>query len=453
MIQEFNTALRWIGVAAVVLSGVAAPAFAKDFEITVWSGGTSDPEHYRIDNIKLAAEQLQREAQAEGKVLKIKIEGRVFNDWDSFKQAFTLAAQSKTGPNIVVTGHEDIAAWSQAGLLRPAEDLVDFDSWPINAIFPNLMNSAKFNGVTYGIPQDAEARPLFAWIPHLKAIGWSEADIASLPDRIAKGDYTLYDMLADAKKMQDKGLVAPGYGFYPRNVNGPDFWQFYVAFGGQMTDAQSGKLVFDRAAMTKFYKFFADAVAMGVTKKNHIGLPIDQWYGEVASGKAGFWHGGTWHYARYTGKEGLKDFFGTVQFGLIPAGEKGGKPTTLTHPLVYLVTKQGNDDDANIAAQLVTVASEPRFNLLHAIASAHLAISKAETQIPLYADNRWAAEATKRLLPFATTMPNDAKFGTYWDIMWNGLLAAWTGDKTPDAAARGAADEAKSRLGDAIIIR
>ena len=199
-------------------------------------------------------------------------------------------------------------------------------------------------------------------------------------------------------------------------MNGPDFWQFYVAFGGQMFDPKSAKLVFDQAAMTKFYKFFADAVAMGVTKKNHIGLPIDQWYAEVASGKAGFWHGGTWHYARYTGKEGLKDFFGTVQFALIPAGEKGGKPTTLTHPLVYLITKQGSDDDANIPMrQLVTIASEPRINVLHAVSSAHLAISKAETQIPLYADNRWAAEATKRLLPSAyrcPTTPTSAPIGT-----------------------------------------
>jgi inositol-phosphate transport system substrate-binding protein len=50
-------------------------------------------------------------------------------------------------------------------------------------------------------------------------------------------------------------------------------------------------------------------------------------------------------------------------------------------------------------------------------------------------------------------MPNDAKLGTYWDIMWNGLLAAWTGDKSPEAAARDAATEAKSRLGDAIVVR
>ena len=60
---------------------------------------------------------------------------------------------------------------------------------------------------------------------------------------------------------------------------------------------------------------------MGVTRKNHIGTPWDQWYSEVASGKAGLWHGGTWHYARYTGKEGLKGFFDKIMFSLIPAGD------------------------------------------------------------------------------------------------------------------------------------
>ena len=37
----------------------------------------------------------------------------------------------------------------------------------------------------------------------------------------------------------------------------------------------------------------------------------------------------------------------------IPAGEKSGKPNTLTHPLVYLLTKQADEDDADIAAQLI----------------------------------------------------------------------------------------------------
>ncbi|MBB5752258.1 ABC transporter substrate-binding protein [Prosthecomicrobium pneumaticum] len=444
-----------LAAAALVAALGAAPvAFAKDVTVSVWAGGTSEPDHYRIDAIKIAAEQLEREAQIDGEDLKITVEGRAFNGWDEFKQAFTLAAQSGTGPNILVTGHEDIATWSQSGLIRPIENYVDFDAWPLSDLYPNLVDIASLNGTIYGVPQDAESRPFFAWIPHLKQIGWSEAQIASLPERVANGEYTLYDMLADAKKMQDAGVVEPGYGFYPRNSNGPDYWQFYTSFGGEIADPETGKLVFDRAAMQRTYKFFADAVAMGVTKKNHIGMPGDQWWHEVATGKAGFWHGGTWHFARYTGKEGNKDFFGTTQFSLIPAGDKGiGRANTLTHPLVYLVTAKGDEAEATIAARLIAIASEPRINVLHAISSAHLAISQAETTIPLYSENRWAAEATERLLATATAMPNHSQFSPYWDIYWKGLLATWTGEKTPDQAVAEAEAAVKEQLGDAIIIR
>ena len=45
-------------------------------------------------------------------------------------------------------------------------------------------------------------------------------------------------------------------------------------------------------------------------------------------------------------------------FTLIPAGE-GGKANTLTHPLVYLLTAGHDKEDTDIAAQLITIASDP----------------------------------------------------------------------------------------------
>ena len=83
------------------------------------------------------------------------------------------------------------------------------EAWPVNDIFPNLIEIASYEGAVYGLPQDAESRPFFAWIPHMKAIGYSDAELAALPERVASGDYTLYDVLEDAKKMQDKGVVQP----------------------------------------------------------------------------------------------------------------------------------------------------------------------------------------------------------------------------------------------------
>ena len=439
--------------AAAMLALSTCAVWADDVTITVWAGGTGPSDVYRLDAIEIAAGLLTREAAIQGKTLNVKVEKKAYPGWDDFKQAVTLSAEAGNAPDIVATGHEDIAPWAQSGLIVPIENFIDLDSWPVNDIYDNLLRIASYGGVVYGLPQDAESRPFFFWRPHMKAIGYSDADLDALPAKIAAGTYTLANVLDDAKKMQDEGVVKPGYGFYPRPNNGPDYWQFYRSFGGEMDDPKSGKLVFDKAAMARFYQFFVDAVSAGVTRKNYIGTPVDQWFTEVATGKAGIWHGGTWNYARYVGQEGLKNFFETVQFSLIPVGDKSGKANTLTHPIVYLLTKHDDKNKLAIAARLIEIASEPRINALHAIKSAHLAISKQESNIPFYSNDRWAREATRRLLPFANSMPNNSSFGVYWDVMWKGLEAAWTGQKSLQQAISDDETTLKSSLGDKIIIR
>jgi len=445
-----STLLRVAALASLTMTGAVAGAQARDVAISVWAGGTGPNDTYRVDAIDIAADLLERQAAIAGDKLNITVTKKVYNGWDDFKPAVTLAAQAGAAPNIIVTGHEDIAPWSQAGLIVPIENYVDLDAWPLSDVYPNLIQIASYGGVVYGIPQDAESRPFFFWKPYMKEIGYSDDDIAALPEKVKNGEYPLQNVLDDAKKMQDKGLVKPGYGFYPRASNGPDFWMFYTSMGGTMEE--NGKLVFDKAAMQKVYQFFADAVKMGVTKKNHIGLPGDQWWHEVSTGQAGIWDAGTWHYARMVNQEGLKDFFGNIAFTLAPAGA-GGKANTLTHPLVYVLGAGHSDEDTQVAAQLVTIATDPRINALHAIKSSHLGVDQSESQIPFYAADRWASEATAALLPYADAMPNNANFGKYWDIMWKNLEASWTGTKTPEQAANDAESDLKSTLGDAIIIR
>lgn len=432
-------------------AALVAPAVAKDVTISVWAGGTGPNDVYRVDAMDIAADMLEREAAIRGEELNITIEKTTYPGWPDFKQALTLAAEAGTAPNIVVSGHEDIAPWASSGLIVPVEDYLDLDAWPLNQIYPNLMDIASYSGTVYGIPQDAESRPFFFWRPSMLAIGYTDADLDALPQKVQDGTYTLANVLEDAKKMQDAGVVQPGYGFYPRPSNGPDYWQFYTSFGGTLEE--DGKLVLDKAAMTKFYQFFVDAVAAGVTKKNHIGMDDATWWADIGAGKAGLWHGGTWHYARYVNQEGMQDFFGNVQFSLIPAGDAEGKANTLTHPLVYLLTANKDEELVQIAADLIRIASEPQINVLHAIKSAHLGISAEETELALYSDNRWASEASERLLPHATAMPNNANFGVYWDAMWAGLQSSWTGTKTVDQSIADLETTLKSGLGDAIVIR
>ena len=245
-----------VTLAAVLLASTTVFASAKDVTISVWAGGAGPNDNYRVDAIEIAADQLEREAALRGEELNIIVQKTSYSGWEEFKQALTLAAEAKKAPNIVATGHEDIGPWAQAGLIVPVEDYLDLDSWPLSDIYPNLMEIASFNGAVYGLPQDAESRPFFFWKPYMKAIGYSDADIEALPAKVEKGEYTLKNVLEDAKKMQDAGLVQPGYGFYPRTSNGPDYWQFYTSFGGVMEE--EGKLVFDKAAMRRTYQYFAD---------------------------------------------------------------------------------------------------------------------------------------------------------------------------------------------------
>ena len=118
-----QTMQRLIGIATVAAGLAAAPSFAAEYAISVWAGGSNINDIYRVDAIEMAADILTREAAIRGKDIKITVDKKTYSGWADFKQAVTLAAESANAPHIVVTGHEDIAPWAQAGIIRKIEDL------------------------------------------------------------------------------------------------------------------------------------------------------------------------------------------------------------------------------------------------------------------------------------------------------------------------------------------
>ncbi len=435
-----------------------AISYAQETEtitFTVRTRAKPPMENWRGDNFLLAAEELNADLKAAGDPRRVEIELIQDNmDWGPYLSEFVLSYGAGEAPDIWLTGHEYIGAQAEAGrIIALGEMLKEFPTF--NLVIDGLWDSTSYKGEIWGIPQDAEARPLYFNKALLKKLGWSNAEIAALPEKIEKGEFTLYDMLETAKQAVAMGVVEMGNGFWTRPKNGPDFTAFYYAFGGETIDSFTGKLVFDRATGLKYYKFFYDA-AQSYGSMGCLGLDWSgAWHPGVSGSKVLFWIGGTWQWAEWAEKF-LKEQGGEAYMwenfgiGLIPAAEKGGKPNTLTHPLAYLINSQSKYPD--LALALIAKVTNYGPNTRHAIASTHLGILENQTEYKFYKGSRLLSE-TLYMLDYTTFLPNNPYWGPYSTITYEALAATVGGDFTPDEAVDFVVDGLQRELGDKVIIR
>jgi inositol-phosphate transport system substrate-binding protein len=441
-----------------------APGQVQIVTITAWAGGNPQTERGRIGMLEKAAERLNAQLEREGSNVRVRVEGILDTSGDMARK-FVLAAQAGQAPDIVNSSHADIAAWAQAGFIVPLDQYIAKyrDSTDLKDIIPNLWEPMRFRGATWGVPQDTEARPLYFSKPLLRRLGWSESDIEALPDRIRNGQFTLYDMLRVAKEAQDRGVVRPGYGYWTRPVFGDNYWggdfyQFYVAFGGSLWDPQSGRLTVDREALRKFFQFHHDAIfGYGVTARTVIGgTEWKQWHETVSRGdQVLFWNGGVWQWAEWAqgylgGDEGR--LWDNVGFALIPAGEPGRRPTTLSHPLAYMVTSEKASGRRNqeLAFRLIALATSPDLNSEYAVQSKHLAILRTQLNDPTYTRDRFLA-ATSYMVEHAFFLPNNPDYGRFDATLGRVLLALAAGQLNVDQAVERAIADLQSAVPELVV--
>jgi inositol-phosphate transport system substrate-binding protein len=408
-------------------------------------------ETYRLKNIEAAAEKLNEKFKEEGKKTRIKIDGKIDNgDWNNYKQKFILAVESKKAPDIILSGHEDIAPWSSSGYIVPLDTYIDKYS-QFDNVYDTLWNSVTYKGKKWGIPQDVEARPIFYQKDVLKKLGWTDEEINQLPEKIKNGDFTLNDLIDLAKEAQDKGIVDKGYAFWPRPVTGSDFYMWYYDFGGKMQD-ESGKLVLDKQALLKEYQFFYDVTQKyGLTKDHFVGMDWDIWHKVVTSGKSFIIQGGSWMTSQWMQDYNMSEKeWNQLGYALLPAAEKGGKPVTLSHPLVYMITKQSQHKD--LAAEVLAYATTPELNAKHAVTSNHIGILKGEDQVPEYKKDKFLNDITY-MLDYTHYLPNNDKFGDYDEAVFRGLSAVMSGQMTPKKALNTVVADIKQKLGNQVVIQ
>jgi inositol-phosphate transport system substrate-binding protein len=432
-------------------SGEASEAAASGpVELNVWAEA-NNVEHWRADGPAKAAEMVD---DFDITVVPLTDDA----GWADYKKKFTLAADAGEAPDIVLSGHEDVAVWANAGYI------VDFDfckeKYPEFAdVIDSLWNAATWHGKVWAVPQDTEARPMFYNKTKLAELGWSQEEIDSLPDRIMNGEFTLDDMIDTAKQAIDAGVVEPGYGYWHRPTKGGDYLQYYFSYGGKLYDADQDKLVVDQEALTNWYAFQRRVVEEGITPENYIGTEFSIWHDTVSHGNVLFWNGGIWQWAdwaaNYVADLGGQDYlFDFVGFALQPSGIKGQPGGTLSHPLVYMITSEKASGAANQAAACALLAktTTPEINTLHAVDSTHLGILKSQATYEDYASDRLLSDALY-MLDHNYYQPNHVMYGAYFDIVWDFMVKAENGDLTPEAAAAGAVELLQAELGDQVIVQ
>ena len=122
-----------------------------------------------------------------------------------------------------------------------------------------------------------------------------------------------------------------------------------------------------------------------------------------------------------------------------PAGKKGGKPSNLSHPIVYAVSAKSKNKE--LAAYIVALASQPIPNMRHAVTTNHTPINYGEQAMPEVVEKGWALVAATPMLKYATFMPNHPNIGQYNAILFKGIQGVETGRLTAQAAADFVVDE------------
>jgi inositol-phosphate transport system substrate-binding protein len=459
----------WLGITLVVLplvvAACAAPATVApteasgaltassagpaEVELMVWAQA-NEVERWRVDGPIQAAELVTE--------YKLKVTGvRDDAGWADYKKKFTLAAEAGEAPDIVLSGHEDVPVWANAGYIVEFSDCKarypEFDD-----VIESLWDAGMWQGKLWAVPQDTEARPMYFNKTKLKELGWSDEEIASLPERIKNGDFTLDDLIATAKEAVQKGIVEPGYGYWHRPRKGGDFLQYYFSYGGRLYDPSQDKLVIVRDALEQWYAFQRRVVEEGITPENFIGTEWSVWHDTVSHGKVLFWNGGIWQWADWAANYvrdlgGQEYLFSFVGYALQPSGIQGKPGGTLSHPLVYMITseKASGKKNQDAACALLAKTTTPEINTLHAVGSTHLGILKSQANFPEYANDRLLSE-TLYMLDYNYYQPNHVMYGPYFDIVWDFMVKAENGELSPAEAAKGAVELLQTELGDVVIV-
>ena len=439
--------------AAIAGLAFATPLAAAEVTVDLWSrADRSGP--LRAQHIVDAADTLNRMFAAAGSDTRVKVNLIETNAQGFDADALDLLKAHSVGqtPDIMVAAHEWIGAFVEAGLAANLEEHIAANPWFYADVIPGLWESVKYKGERYGVPQDSEIRMMFFNNDILRKMGKSEEFIRGLPQAINSGAFTAFDYCDLAAEAVTSGAAEVGWVHRP-NV-GPDFQMLMAAFGIDIYNEDEAKLQITASGLERYYGWLKYCVDNGSLPADITSWSWDSVHGAFREGRAlsqfhGIWNVGAHQKAFGLDPQDQEGFFRQFTWTNAPAGEKGGRPANLSHPIVYVI---GEGPEKEIASMLVALASLPVPNTEHAVTTNHTPITFGQVAMPRFLKDGWALIAGVPLLEYAEYMPNHARIGQYNAITYQGVQAVQTGEMTPTEAAAFVIEELETELGDDVII-
>jgi inositol-phosphate transport system substrate-binding protein len=440
------------GISGALIAGSPAAFAQETVKFELWS--RQDPSGpLRPGNVLKAADRLNKELAAEGsnKRVEVVVHESPAKGFDDDALELLKVFGIGKGPDMFIMAHEWVCAFQADGFaLKLDDDIAKYPQY-FGTIYPSLWQSVKCPDGTYGVPQDAEARMFFYNKKLLREAGYDDKFIESMPDRTMSGDLTMDDLLDIAKTVVTKTKAK--YGILHRPNKGPDYIMMFQSYGNTFVDPATGHLLLERGKLKAAFGWFERGVKEGVIPANNTAMDFDALRKEFYTGNAAFWMYGIWDLGTYAFPTyGLpkdeKSFFADWGWIASPSATKGGSASSLTHPVVYVISSKVKDPE--LAVRLIGHASDADLNTDHAVSTTHLGIKPEELQDPRYAA-AWPLAKASDLLKITKFLPNNPQFGDLNGIVYKAMQGVETGRLSADEAADFVIDEATSSLKDVIV--
>lgn len=383
----------------------------------------------------------------------------------AFQERLVDAFAAGNAPDIIALSNTTVQPFAEAGYLTPLDDCVR-QHRAFDAIYPAVWPQVTWEQHIWGIPFEIGTFLLYFNKQKLAELGWSAAEIADLPQKIAKGQFTLADLLNVAHQAIQLGVVDPGFGFWP-HLDDPWTLQLsYVAYGGRLFDQATQKLVITQAALTNAYTFHQTAFQRNITHANladpnHAFNDLVLWEDAVAHGRVLFWVGGNYNWPMLAFEYGddltpAIDPSAMFGYALFPAAQPGqpGQALWVQTGFYALTTAQvGKHAPQQAACTLLANTLTPAIAVRHSARSGFMStLDPAELAPywPHYPFLQAQAQMWPHLIPLPRHVP--AYTELYVPILNNYLAQVQTGALSAASASELAILELRRQLQDGLLV-